>query len=127
MPKKVFHVYILSSRSRNLYIGSSGDIITRVWEHKTKARDGYPGHAAVQQSFILDRDQSLDVVLRPLPVPAVADSHSVAPARAPRPLPPRAAAPSAPPLPAAPPVAPAPPPSEPPKSPFKIDRSDPWK
>jgi putative endonuclease len=39
--KKVFHVYILSSRSRNLYIGSSGDIVTRVWEHKAKARDGY--------------------------------------------------------------------------------------
>jgi serine/threonine protein kinase len=91
-----------------------------------------PGHAPVQQSFILDRDQSLDVVLQPLPVPAVADSHSVAPPRAPRslPPPPRTTAASAASPPAAPPAAPAPPPgepSEPPKSPFKIDRSDPWK
>ena len=41
MHKKVFHVYILSSRSRNLYIGSSGDIVVRVWEHKTGAHDGF--------------------------------------------------------------------------------------
>jgi putative endonuclease len=41
VPKKRFHVYILSNRSRNLYIGSSGDIAVRVWEHKTKARDGF--------------------------------------------------------------------------------------
>ena len=41
MPKKTFHVYILSSRSRNLYVGMTGDLRTRVYDHKTKAQDGY--------------------------------------------------------------------------------------
>ena len=41
MTKKTFHVYILASRSRNLYIGMTGDLQTRVYEHKTKAREGF--------------------------------------------------------------------------------------
>ena len=41
MPKKTFQVYILSSKSRTLYIGMTGDLQTRVYEHKTKVRDGF--------------------------------------------------------------------------------------
>jgi putative endonuclease len=37
------HVYILSSRSRNLYVGVTSDLLRRVWQHRTHA---VPGHAA---------------------------------------------------------------------------------
>jgi Predicted endonuclease containing a URI domain len=41
MPKKTFHVYILSSRSRNLCTGMTGDLRARVYEHKTKTRGSF--------------------------------------------------------------------------------------
>lgn len=34
--QKTFHVYILSSRSKNLYTGVTGQLTTRIWQHKTK-------------------------------------------------------------------------------------------
>jgi serine/threonine-protein kinase len=90
-----------------------------------------PGHAPARQTFTLDRDQRIDLLLEPQPAPAetASTAPATAPPKAPRavplPVPPRSAAP--PPSVATPPPPPAPPPSEPPKSPFKIDRSDPWK
>ena len=41
--KRTYFVYILSSRSRNLYIGVTGDLIRRMWEHRAHA---VPGHTA---------------------------------------------------------------------------------
>lgn len=43
MCKKTFYAYILSNRSRNLYIGVTSNLIVRVYDHKTKA---YGGHTA---------------------------------------------------------------------------------
>ena len=40
---KTFHVYLLSSRSRNLYTGVTSDLVARVQQHKTKM---YGGHTA---------------------------------------------------------------------------------
>lgn len=36
-----YYVYILSSRSRVLYVGVTNDIHRRVWEHKTKQVMGF--------------------------------------------------------------------------------------
>lgn len=41
--ERTYFVYILSSRSRNLYVGVTGDLTRRVWEHRTHA---VPGHTA---------------------------------------------------------------------------------
>jgi putative endonuclease len=41
MRQRVFSVYILSSRSRNLYIGLTGDLVVRVYQHKSKALGGF--------------------------------------------------------------------------------------
>jgi putative endonuclease len=41
--ERTYFVYILSSRSRNLYVGISSDLLRRMWEHRTHA---VPGHTA---------------------------------------------------------------------------------
>jgi putative endonuclease len=41
MRQRTFWVSILSSRTRNLYIGVSSDVVIRVHQHKTKALIGY--------------------------------------------------------------------------------------
>jgi putative endonuclease len=41
--ERAYFVYILSSRSRNLYVGVTGDLVRRIWEHRTHA---VPGHTA---------------------------------------------------------------------------------
>ena len=41
MQPKAFWVYILSSRSRNLYVGVTSDLLTRVHKHKTKTLGGF--------------------------------------------------------------------------------------
>ena len=41
MPRLVYTVYILSSRSRNLYIGVTSNLAVRIHQHKTKALGGF--------------------------------------------------------------------------------------
>ncbi|MGE3271631.1 MAG: GIY-YIG nuclease family protein [Chloroflexota bacterium] len=36
-----FYVYMLASKTRRLYIGKTNDLARRVWEHKTKAIEGF--------------------------------------------------------------------------------------
>ena len=37
----MYYVYILASRSRNLYIGVTGDVDRRIFEHKQKLTPGF--------------------------------------------------------------------------------------
>ena len=39
--QKTFHVYIMSSRSKNLYTGVTSQLVVRVWKHKTKELGGH--------------------------------------------------------------------------------------
>ena len=42
MNEKNYYVYILASqRNGTLYVGVTGDLKKRVWEHRTKAVDGF--------------------------------------------------------------------------------------
>jgi putative endonuclease len=40
-PPESFYVYIMSSRSRTLYIGFTNDLVSRVWQHMMKTADGF--------------------------------------------------------------------------------------
>lgn len=45
-----YHVYILSSRPQGtLYIGMTNDLLSRLYEHKTKAREGFTKRYDVNQ------------------------------------------------------------------------------
>ena len=45
---KSFYVYILASkRNGTLYVGSTSDLIKRVWEHKNKLISGFTSHYKV--------------------------------------------------------------------------------
>lgn len=36
-----YHVYIMASANRRLYIGVSGDLLRRVWQHKCAVTQGF--------------------------------------------------------------------------------------
>jgi putative endonuclease len=38
---KAYHVYLLANRSRSLYVGVTGDLVRRLWQHRNHA---VPGH-----------------------------------------------------------------------------------
>ena len=39
--QRTYHVYIMSNMSRTLYVGVTGDLHRRVWEHRQKDRKGF--------------------------------------------------------------------------------------
>jgi putative endonuclease len=41
MDEKVYFTYIVASRSHTLYIGMTGDLLKRVFEHKQKTHEGF--------------------------------------------------------------------------------------
>jgi putative endonuclease len=36
-----YYVYMLASKTRRLYVGMTNDVERRVWEHRTKAVEGF--------------------------------------------------------------------------------------
>ena len=46
---KTYHVYIMSSASRVLYVGITGDLLRRVWEHKQKKVPGFTARYRVTE------------------------------------------------------------------------------
>ena len=41
MDGKVYFTYIVASRSHTLYVGMTGDLLKRVFEHKRKIHEGF--------------------------------------------------------------------------------------
>jgi putative endonuclease len=41
MRERVYSTYIVASKSRTLYVGVTGDLLRRVFQHKQKAHDGF--------------------------------------------------------------------------------------
>jgi putative endonuclease len=41
MDERVYFTYIVASRSHTLYIGVTGDLLKRVFEHKQRSHEGF--------------------------------------------------------------------------------------
>jgi putative endonuclease len=41
MPDRVYHVYVLASRTRRLYVGVTGDLCRRIAQHRAGALPGF--------------------------------------------------------------------------------------
>jgi putative endonuclease len=39
--ERAFHVYMLAGKSGVLYVGVTGQLSKRIWQHKTKLVDGF--------------------------------------------------------------------------------------
>jgi len=39
--ERQFYVYMLASKTRRLYVGMTSDLEQRVWQHRTKAIEGF--------------------------------------------------------------------------------------
>jgi putative endonuclease len=46
---RTYHVYIMASASRVLYVGVTGDLVRRVWEHKQKRVPGFTARYSVTE------------------------------------------------------------------------------
>ena len=46
---KTYHVYIMASASRVLYVGVTGNLVRRVWEHKNKRVPGFTARYRVTE------------------------------------------------------------------------------
>lgn len=56
---KTYYVYILSSKSRALYIGVTNDLLKRVYQHKTKEVKGFSEKYNVDQLVYYEENQDI--------------------------------------------------------------------
>jgi predicted GIY-YIG superfamily endonuclease len=50
MKEHLYYTYIVASRSLNLYVGFTSDLIYRVKQHKEGAYEGYPSNTSATVS-----------------------------------------------------------------------------
>jgi len=55
MGEKTYYVYILSSRSRTLYIGVTGNLIRRVWQHREGTVPGFTSMYRIHRLVYYER------------------------------------------------------------------------
>ncbi|MGA8744155.1 MAG: GIY-YIG nuclease family protein [Terracidiphilus sp.] len=59
MSERLYSIYIVASRSRTIYIGVTGDLHRRVFEHKWKERDGFTEHYNCDRLVWLEHYQEI--------------------------------------------------------------------
>ena len=61
----MFFAYLLASNpSGTLYIGSTSDLVRRVWEHKVKAVPGFAANYGVDRLVWFERHETLETAMR---------------------------------------------------------------
>jgi putative endonuclease len=55
----LYSTYIVASRSRTIYIGVTGDLRRRVFEHKWKERDGFTEHYNCDRLVWFEHNQEI--------------------------------------------------------------------
>jgi putative endonuclease len=59
MPDRLYSTYIMASRSRTLYIGVTGDLLKRVFQHKWKEHDGFTARYNCDRLVWFERHQEI--------------------------------------------------------------------
>ena len=60
----MFYVYLLASKPHGtLYIGSTSDLVRRVWEYKTKAIPGFTAKYGVDRLVWFERHDALEAAM----------------------------------------------------------------
>jgi putative endonuclease len=61
----MFFAYLIASKPRGtLYIGSTSDLVRRVWEHKVKAVPGFTAKYGVDRLVWFERHDTLETAMR---------------------------------------------------------------
>ena len=64
MPERM-HVYIMTNRPLGtLYIGVTGDLINRIWQHRTHALGGFTDRYNLESLVYLEPHQSPEVTIQ---------------------------------------------------------------
>ena len=60
----MFFVYVLASKPHGtLYIGSTSDLVRRVWDHKVKAVPGFTAKCGVDRLVWFERHDTLEAAM----------------------------------------------------------------
>ena len=63
--EREYFVYILANKMRRLYVGVTNDLERRVWEHRTKAADGFTSRYNIDRLvWYASTDQIVDAIER---------------------------------------------------------------
>jgi putative endonuclease len=60
---KQYYVYILASRSRNLYVGVTNDLERRVYEHKQKLLPGFTTKYNIDRLVYFEATEDVNVAI----------------------------------------------------------------
>jgi putative endonuclease len=60
---KQYYVYILASRSRNLYVGVTNELERRVYEHKQKLVPGFTTKYNIERLVYFEVTEDVDVAI----------------------------------------------------------------
>ena len=61
----MFFVYLLSSKPRGtLYVGSTSDLVRRVWEHKVKAVSGFTAKYNVDRLVWFEQHETMEAAMQ---------------------------------------------------------------
>jgi putative endonuclease len=63
MPKGSYCTYIMASRSRTLYIGVTGDLLRRVFQHKWKEHEGFTARYNCDRLIWFERHQDVGTAI----------------------------------------------------------------
>jgi putative endonuclease len=63
MAGRIYHTYIMASRSRSLYIGVTGDLHKRVFQHKWKEHNGFTARYNCDRLIWFERHQYIGIAI----------------------------------------------------------------
>jgi putative endonuclease len=60
---KEYYVYIISNKSRTLYIGMTNDLMKRIYQHKNKLNDGFSKKYNIDQLVYFEETTDVSIAI----------------------------------------------------------------